>query len=126
MRRRCDAQVSGQAAPASNAMGMTSAGAYNSIDAGPLPVHARLSGTTAMPIYEYRCQSCNNDFETLVRSSGPAPSCPQCHSTNLEKKLSTFAAHTAGASPASALPAACGSCGHPGGPGSCGMAAHHH
>ena len=73
-----------------------------------------------MPIYEYACQECHTQFETLVRS-GTVPECPQCHSTRLEKQLSVFAtaASTSTAVPASAGP--CGSCGHPDGPGSCAL-----
>lgn len=77
-----------------------------------------------MPIYEYQCLDCSKDFEKLVRGSSPAPACPECGSTALRKKLSTFAAHSASA-PASAslseMPSPCGSCGAPGGPGSCGF-----
>ncbi len=71
-----------------------------------------------MPIYEYACKACGNEFETLVRSNS-VPDCPQCHSTSLDKKLSVFA--TASATPDAAPTAAspCGSCGNPGGPGSC-------
>jgi putative FmdB family regulatory protein len=73
-----------------------------------------------MPIFEYRCGACGKEFETLVRTSGPAPACPGCASTQLNKKLSTFAAIAGGASSGPAeMPAACGSCGHPGGPGAC-------
>ena len=73
-----------------------------------------------MPIYEYACNRCGQQFETLVRSNSVAD-CPACHSTDLEKKLSVFA--MAGSSP-EAAPAAvgpCGSCGHPDGPGSCAL-----
>ena len=68
-----------------------------------------------MPIYEYSCSKCGHEFETLVRSS-TVPDCPNCHSTELEKKLSVFA--TAAAAPE---PSPCASCGHPGGPGSCAL-----
>ena len=37
-----------------------------------------------MPIYEYACQDCGREFETLVRSD-TVPACPQCHSTQLDK-----------------------------------------
>jgi putative FmdB family regulatory protein len=78
-----------------------------------------------MPIYEYQCLDCNKEFEKLVRSSAPAPVCPQCNSAALQRKLSTFAAVTATASsPGSQVPAACQSCGAPGGPGSCGFSHH--
>lgn len=69
-----------------------------------------------MPIYEYACRSCGHEFETLVRGA-ETPSCAQCASAELEKKLSVFAA-PAGGEPAAS---ACGSCGHPGGPGSCAL-----
>lgn len=72
-----------------------------------------------MPIYEYACKHCGNEFETLVRS-GSTPDCPSCSSTNLDKKLSVFATSNSGPEPAPAA-GPCGSCGHPGGPGSCAL-----
>jgi len=73
-----------------------------------------------MPIYEYACHKCGQEFETLVRS-GTVADCPRCHSTDLEKKLSVFATagSTAQAAPVAAGP--CGSCGHPDGPGACAL-----
>ena len=72
-----------------------------------------------MPIYEYACRACGNEFETLVRGN-ETPSCSRCSSAELEKKLSVFAAPAAEAAPAASNAAGpCGSCGHPGGPGSC-------
>ena len=73
-----------------------------------------------MPIYEYACSKCGNEFEMLVRPS-TVPGCPSCRSTELEKKLSVFATagSTEDAAPVAAGP--CGSCGHPGGPGACGL-----
>ena len=72
-----------------------------------------------MPIFEYACSSCGNEFETLVRQSAPAPECPSCHGTELKKKLSTFAAVSSAGTIQSDMPAPCSSCGHPGGPGAC-------
>jgi putative FmdB family regulatory protein len=40
-----------------------------------------------MPIFEYRCQGCGHEFETLVRT-GTVPACPQCSSETLERRLS--------------------------------------
>lgn len=40
-----------------------------------------------MPIYEYRCQSCRHEFETLVRS-GDVPRCAKCGGASLEKRFS--------------------------------------
>ena len=74
-----------------------------------------------MPIFEYQCASCDNEFETLVRASAPQPECPECNSTDLRKKMSSFAAVMGSASSQQALPASCQSCGHPDGPGACGL-----
>lgn len=41
-----------------------------------------------MPIYEYVCQSCGNQFERLVLGGDPAPTCPSCRSEQLERLLS--------------------------------------
>lgn len=73
----------------------------------------------AMPLYEYRCRSCDHHFELLVRESTRLE-CPSCESRELDKQLSVFAvsAPAAGGSRDFA-PAACGSCGDPRGAGSC-------
>lgn len=41
-----------------------------------------------MPIYEYRCSKCGTDFEEIVGSNAPSPSCPSCHSPKTEKLMS--------------------------------------
>lgn len=46
-----------------------------------------------MPIYEYICQSCQSQFEKLVKSmsqTDPIP-CPKCNSTDTQRTLSVFA-----------------------------------
>ncbi len=73
-----------------------------------------------MPIYEYACRNCGQEFETLVRSD-TVPDCPGCHSVDLEKKLSVFATAGSTAEAASAGAGACGSCPHAGGPGACAL-----
>ncbi len=40
-----------------------------------------------MPIYEYRCRACENQFELLVLKSD-TPACPACESADVEKLLS--------------------------------------
>jgi len=42
-----------------------------------------------MPIYEYRCRECGEDFEILVYGSRQI-CCPKCSSKDLIKKLSAF------------------------------------
>lgn len=76
----------------------------------------------AMPLFEYRCSACGNQFEFLTRS-GVEPACPKCASVELEKQLSVFAvgASSASASPRMAADSPCANCSVPGGPGACGM-----
>jgi len=33
-----------------------------------------------MPIYDYKCDSCSTEFETLICHSDDKPSCPGCGS----------------------------------------------
>ena len=40
-----------------------------------------------MPIYEYTCKSCGNEFETLVRKN-KTPVCASCGSADLERRFS--------------------------------------
>jgi putative FmdB family regulatory protein len=40
-----------------------------------------------MPIFEYRCQSCGHEFETLVLK-GAVPSCPTCKAETLDRLIS--------------------------------------
>ena len=71
-----------------------------------------------MPIFEYVCKSCGNEFEAIVRGS-ESTRCPKCEATRLEKKLSVFAVATGGRSTQS-MPemggGGCGRCGDPNGP----------
>ena len=73
-----------------------------------------------MPLFEYACRSCAKEFEVLVRASD-TPECPACHGKDLERRLSVFAAHTAGSPRHAASPGPCGSCGDPRGPGACSL-----
>ncbi len=42
-----------------------------------------------MPIYEYKCKQCENDFERLVFSGEEENvSCPQCKSKDVNKRMS--------------------------------------
>jgi putative FmdB family regulatory protein len=42
-----------------------------------------------MPIFEYKCSSCGEDFEKLVFGSAEVR-CPKCDSGEVKKKFSTF------------------------------------
>ncbi len=80
-----------------------------------------------MPIYEYRCEDCGHDFETLVRSAHDVPHCPSCGEVeHLTKQFSVPAAAQVGGPRGSSLPVceapSGGGCGMGGcGPGMCGM-----
>ncbi len=43
-----------------------------------------------MPLYDYRCTACGQQFELLVRSS-TVPACPHCAATALERLVSLTA-----------------------------------
>lgn len=59
-----------------------------------------------MPIYEYHCRRCGNDFEKLVRRAEDADSvgCPQCSCDEAERRMSVFG--ISGMSQAQSAPAA--------------------
>jgi putative FmdB family regulatory protein len=61
-----------------------------------------------MPIYEYACENCGQEFEELVRGD-ERPACPACGQSRVERQMSVPSAHIAG-SGGSACPArdACG------------------
>ncbi|MHC4986049.1 MAG: FmdB family zinc ribbon protein [Planctomycetota bacterium] len=65
-----------------------------------------------MPVYEYECESCQKQFELLIRSAGEKPVCPHCQSKKLSRLFSTFAAHGAAAQPdcATSCPSANAAC----------------
>ena len=46
-----------------------------------------------MPIYEYACVHCDEEFELLIRGS-ETPTCPSCGNTKLDKQFSVPAAHS--------------------------------
>jgi len=67
-----------------------------------------------MPIYEFRCGDCQQQFETLVRNSSETVTCKHCSGTNLKKLISAHSVTkgspdtACGTAPCSPAPA-CGS-----------------
>jgi putative FmdB family regulatory protein len=53
-----------------------------------------------MPLYEYQCRSCDKRFEMLrrMKDADADLECPDCHSHEVERQYSTFAASGCGAS----------------------------
>ncbi|MDR1728227.1 MAG: zinc ribbon domain-containing protein [Acidobacteriota bacterium] len=43
-----------------------------------------------MPIFEYRCQKCDSEFEKLVFGADADVHCPGCDSVEVEKLYSAF------------------------------------
>jgi putative FmdB family regulatory protein len=54
-----------------------------------------------VPIYEYQCRQCSQEFELLVLKATPLE-CPSCQSSDLEQLLSGFAVSSDGSRAASA------------------------
>jgi putative FmdB family regulatory protein len=60
-----------------------------------------------MPIYEYVCQDCGEQFEWLLRGD-EKPECPACGRGNLARQMSVPAAHSASSTPACPAQSICG------------------
>jgi len=71
-----------------------------------------------MPIREFHCPDCSNDFEKIVKASQELSevTCPSCGGNHLEKKLSTFSARANASANSAAAPMGCpgGMCSMPG------------
>ncbi len=63
-----------------------------------------------MPIYEYRCMECEEEFETLVLGSAEDIKCPKCSSPNLKRLMSACGFKSDGEFTSSSGPSACASC----------------
>ena len=48
-----------------------------------------------MPIYEYACKGCGEEFELLIRGE-EAPACPSCDGDDLDRLLSLPRVHSEG------------------------------
>ena len=53
-----------------------------------------------MPLFEFVCSDCHRPFEELVRSTSAISevTCPKCGSSQVNKKISTFASRVSGGS----------------------------
>ena len=43
-----------------------------------------------MPIFEYHCPKCDQDFEKIVFNDKTKVQCPKCKSSKVSKKVSAF------------------------------------
>ena len=78
-----------------------------------------------MPIHDFDCADCGHAFEELILGS-EVPECPECSSTKVRKRISSFSigipAHLRASVPMPEMPASgfgAGSCDDAGGPGTC-------
>jgi putative FmdB family regulatory protein len=62
-----------------------------------------------MPIFDFICEACHEEFEALVLGNKLA-CCPKCRSKNLKKKMSSFAVGGRGKSSNSSSGSQCGGC----------------
>ncbi len=51
-----------------------------------------------MPLFEYECKKCGENFEELVRADTRVK-CPKCGAGKVERKLSTFACSSGASTP---------------------------
>ena len=49
-----------------------------------------------MPIYEFRCLKCKEDFETIVFGSNDKVTCPHCNGDKLERLMSSLVSRDGG------------------------------
>ena len=74
-----------------------------------------------MPVFEYRCQACNEKFEVLHKSSVNIEevTCPECNSSKSKKLLSSFSASMSSGGFEGGSSCSDGSCGVPSYGGGC-------
>jgi putative FmdB family regulatory protein len=44
-----------------------------------------------MPLYEYKCLACGDQFELLILRASQSVACPKCQSESIERLISSFA-----------------------------------
>jgi len=63
-----------------------------------------------MPIYEFHCSGCGEDFEELVFSHSSPISCPTCKGSDVKKLVSAFAFKSGNNFVSSSSGSGCGTC----------------
>lgn len=63
-----------------------------------------------MPIYEYKCSNCNEEFEALVFGSDGAVACPHCKGEDVKRLMSTCGFKSSGSFTPSSGSSSCAGC----------------
>ena len=63
-----------------------------------------------MPIYEYRCSECHEEFETLVFRSDEAVACPHCKGEDVKRLMSACGFKSSGSFTPSSGSSGCATC----------------
>jgi len=63
-----------------------------------------------MPIFEYHCEKCQEDFEQIVFNSTAKIKCPKCQGGKVSKKVSAFSFKSGSKFVAASGSTGCGSC----------------
>jgi len=63
-----------------------------------------------MPIFEYHCQNCRDDFEKIVFNARAEVKCPHCQSKKVKKKVSAFSFKSGAKFVAASSSGGCSSC----------------
>jgi putative FmdB family regulatory protein len=66
-------------------------------------------GGSEMPIFEYQCGQCENEFEKLVLNSSEKIACPKCKSKKV-RRIMSVSAFSVGGKFKSTASSSCGSC----------------
>lgn len=63
-----------------------------------------------MPIYEYKCSKCDEEFETLVFRSDESVACPLCKGENVKRLMSACGFRSSGSFTPSSGSSDCAGC----------------